>query len=68
MAGAAPVPVLTLIASESRHSPHPHRRSSAKFSPLEAVFFFRSPAGFWVNVKTRCMPEQSYQVHVERRS
>lgn len=39
-----------------------------KFSPLVAVFFFRSPAGFWVNVKTRRMPEQSYQVHAERRS
>lgn len=35
---------------------------------LEAVYFFRSPAGFWVNVKARCMPEQSYQVHVERRA
>lgn len=39
-----------------------------KFSPLVAVFFFRSPAGFWLNVKARRMPEQSYLVHVERRA
>lgn len=39
-----------------------------KFSPLVAVFFFRSPAGFWVNCHARRLWAQSYQVHVERRS